>query len=471
MSSRSISPTDETPAASDSTLPAEEQARRSDKREPRFIWLLAVALATPAVAAAAWFSWQQIWQVADVARARRAMNVRDFVGAAEILGNLNSRTSPTAEALFLQGRALRRQGRFVPADVCFTMALEMGWSRADVQCQRLLAKAQRGDVKEVEPELLSLIGSQPEDEIAEECYEAMAQGYVSCMRPARAVECVSFWKDWQPDNPQPWYWEGVVHEGNEAWQDALVSYSRAVAADGDHYLARLGRARMELETARVEEAESHFRECLERRPDDPEAAIGLAKCLVNQGTRDEAKRMLRDALALDLAPYQTATVLSELGQLQLEDEEFKAAAWVLAKAVEFDPISPRVRLILASALSRLGDETHAEEQRTAGHRLSEQQGQMTNIARRVRVNPENPDVRAEAGEMFLELGLARDAGRWFETAIQIDPWHGRSRRALAAIASSQGDDEAARRHRSFIRDDSGNTAAGAPERAAAESRP
>ena len=243
-----------------------------------------------------------------------------------------------------------------------------------------------------------------------------------------------------------------MHEGGEAWQDALASYTRACNADSTHLPSLLGRARMELETAQVDLAEPHFRECRQQSPDNPEAFLGLAACYVNRGSRQAAMGLLREALSLELKPHQAAAALSELGQLQLEDGDVAVAAWSLAKAVDFDPISPRSRLVLATALEQLGESGLAKEQRQAGHLLSEQQVSMTNIARRVRVNPDNADVRAEAGDMFFKLGMDRDAARWFTTALQIDPNHQASRRALAEIAVRQGNRAEETHHRSFLDD-------------------
>ena len=423
---------------------------RSKKRHGLAVLVVVLSSVCLVVAAAA--LWRPLWRHVEILRAHTAIQRRDFAGAASALESLHERLPPTAETLYLQGCALRRLGKLLPADVCFTMALDLGWDREAVRLQRLFSAAQRGDIRVVEPQLLRLMESPLDDEVAEQCYEAMAEGYVSCMRPGQAAECISYWKDWQPTNPQPWYWEGVVHEGGEAWQDALASYTRACNADSTHLPSLLGRARMELETAQVDLAEPHFRECRQQSPDNPEAFLGLAACYVNRGSRQAAMGLLREALSLELKPHQAAAALSELGQLQLEDGDVAVAAWSLAKAVDFDPISPRSRLVLATALEQLGESGLAKEQRQAGHLLSEQQVSMTNIARRVRVNPDNADVRAEAGDMFFKLGMDRDAARWFTTALQIDPNHQASRRALAEIAVRQGNRAEETHHRSFLDD-------------------
>ena len=180
--------------------------------------------------------------------------------------------------------------------------------------------------------------------------------------------------------------------------------------------------------------------------------MGLAACLVNRGARDEAAQLLRDALCLDLEPHQAAAALAELGQMNLEAGDDRAAAEILSQAVELDPISPRTRLTYATSLGRIGYQAEAEAERAAGRALSEKQVEMTNIVRRIRRNPDNADLRAEAGAMFVGLGMSREAVRWYETAIQIDPWHDVSRRALIRIADEEGNSQAVAEHSSFLSD-------------------
>ncbi len=400
----------------------------------------AVAVSTPA------------WRYADLQAAKAAMKRYDYVRAVDLLHNLNTLAKPTPETLFEQGRALRRHGNLAAAGECFLLALEGGWSRAEIQLQSLFARAQAGNVKEVEGELLALTRSRLDDDLAEECYEAMAQGLMNCMRPTEAAECVRFWREWQAKSPLPWFWEGKIFEGQEAWQQALECYATAVDLAPSHHAARVGFARMMLETGRSEEAESLFATSFRDAPGDAEAALGLAVCLVNRGARGEAAQLLRDALCLDLEPHQAAEALAELGQMNLEGGDDLAAAEILSQAVELDPISPRIRLIYATSLGRIGDEAQAERERAAGRALSEKQVEMTNIVRRIRRNPDNADLRAEAGAMFVGLGMSREAVRWYETAIQIDPWHDVSRRALIRIANQEGDSQAVAEHARFLGD-------------------
>lgn len=396
--------------------------------------------------------WRAAWRYAELRAAASCMQQFDYREAAERLESLHRFIGPTAESLFQQGRALRRLGELSAAGQCFQAALTLGWDESEIHVQSLLARAQAGDVKEVEKKLLGLMRMRPSDELAEEFYEAIAQGFASSMRPTDAEECIRYWKEWQPESPLPWYWEGVALEGQEAFSDALASYSTAAGLCPTHLPARLGQARMELETARPDDAEIHFADCVDDFPQNAEAALGFGRCLVNRGAREEAADVLRKALTLELASHQAALVLAELGQLHLEEGEVEAAVAVLQQAVAMDPIHPRMRLILATALARSGAEQAANDERETGRVLSEKQVEMTNIGRRIRVNPEDANLRADAADVFASLGMNREAARWYETALQIEPGHERSRRGLLVIAREQGDAAAEREHSRFLRD-------------------
>jgi tetratricopeptide (TPR) repeat protein len=104
----------------------------------------------------------------------------------------------------------------------------------------------------------------------------------------------------------------------------------------------------------------------------------------------------------------------------------------------------------AAILARLGESKSAESERKTGQDLGHRQVALAEAARRARVNPHDPDVRAEVGGMMLDLGLEQEAARWYEIALQIDPTHRPSHEALAAYWSRAGDQARASRHRAAL---------------------
>jgi diguanylate cyclase (GGDEF)-like protein len=177
-----------------------------------------------------------------------------------------SRRGKVAEAEFLRGRVLRRQGRADEAEACLAAAESLGWDREAVRRQRLLATAQTSGIKQVEEELTALVSMGADDDFAEECYEAMTRGLVASFRLDEAARCVRYWSDWQGHSRHPWLWQGLLEERLERPGLALDAYRTALARDPGSYEAAFNVSRMELETGRVDEAQRHYEECHARRP-------------------------------------------------------------------------------------------------------------------------------------------------------------------------------------------------------------
>ncbi|MFM8537922.1 MAG: tetratricopeptide repeat protein [Planctomycetaceae bacterium] len=379
-------------------------------------------------------------------RANAALARRDFDTASALLQDLVSR-APSGRVTFQLARALRRKGDLFGADAALRRAAQAGWDSTQISTQRLLAEAQCGDVVDVERPIERLIGSGPPDQTAEECYEALAQGYLNALWPEKAAKCLEFWAAWQPANPLVHYWKGRMHEEAEEWPTALEHYRAALELAPWRYDTLQAVARMEQETARLEDASEHYARCHAQRPDEPASALGLADCMLKRGAPDQAKPMLLEALTLDLSDEVQAAVITNLAEIALEAGDLDDARALAAQAVALDQRSPRCRLVHAAILARLGESEGAESERKRGQHLGHRQVALAEAARRARVNPHDPDVRAEVGGMMLELGLEQEAARWYEIALQIDPQHRPSHEALAAYWSRVGDQARAARHR------------------------
>jgi tetratricopeptide (TPR) repeat protein len=359
---------------------------------------------------------------------------------------------PEADRQYLLGRLYRRQRRFSEAERCFDAAAGLGFDAEAIAGQRLLERAQTGDIRRVEEDLALLLAAGGDDAFAEDCYEAMAEGFIGSFRMADARECVDFWSRWQPDNPLPAYWLGVIEERYERPVLALEQYDRALAMNPRLYDARVRVARLELETGRLEDANRRFRECLEERPDDPQAVIGLANCLLRSGDSRGARDLYHDALTTDLGKEEAAAALTELGQMALEEGQEKKAAILLDQAVQVDPHGMRARLAYAGSLMRLGDEEGAKAQRDIATRLAERQRRLAAVTRDALGKPDDADLRAEAGMILLEQGFVTEGLGWLETALRIAPDHGPTHRVLADHFAALGDENRSAEHRTMAGD-------------------
>lgn len=396
---------------------------------------------------------------ADLARVRGAMASHDWPRAERLLrdrlpatGDMQRARRSDAERLFLLGRMRRRQHRFAEAEQCFGAASTAGWDAAEIDRQRLLARAQTGEIREVEEAIARSLESGVDDATAEECYEALAEGFIGAYRMREALECLGFWSRWQPANARPAYWAGTIEERYERPVLALEKYLEALALDPRMHEARVRAARLELDTGRLEDARGRFEACLAERPDEPEAVLGLADCLVRLGDLPAARTLYHDALTTDLLPSQAAAALTELGQMALGEGQVERGASLLAEAVAVDPRGTRARLSYAAALARVGDREGAERERAEAERLTASQRRLAQITHDLLGKPDDAMARAEAGAIFLAEGFEREGLAWLASALAIDPAHGPTHRVLADHHGARGDDDTAARHRALAGD-------------------
>lgn len=410
--------------------------------------LLLACLAAVVGAALLWGD--SLRDAADLAAVQGAIADHDWPRAESML-RARLASAPArgdAERQFLLGRVLRRQRRFPEAEEAFRAAEAAGHPAGPVARQRVLARAQTGEIRAVEREITRSMTETEDDAYAEDCYEALAEGFIAGYRMSDARECLDFWSRWQPGNPLPPYWGGMIEERYERPVLALEQYRRALELDPGFHEARLKVARLELDTGRLDEARGHFEECLAERPDEPAAVMGLAECLLRLGDPGGARERFLDGLCTDLSPDQAALALTELGQMALGEGDVKRGAALLSQAVAVDPRGTRARLSFAAALARVGDREEAERQRAEAERLAAAQRRLAQLTHDLLGAPGDAAKRAEAGVIFLEEGFEREGLQWLSSALAVDPDHAPTHRALADFHAARGDAEAEARHRS-----------------------
>jgi tetratricopeptide (TPR) repeat protein len=390
-------------------------------------WALAAAFGCAVVAAAILLAGRGEDRSA-LDRARAAIRRQEWPQAVAILDDLERRRGPRGEIELARGRILRRQGLATEAERRFAAAESLGADPEQVRRQRLLATAQSGRIKLVERELTGLLVADADDDFAEDCYEAMTRGFVSSFRLDEAARCVRFWSEWQGDSSGPWLWQGLLEERLERPGYAVEAYRKALDRDPGSYEALANVARLELETGRIDESAAHFAACRDRRPEDADAVLGLAGCLLRTGDTPRAAALLREALTLDVAPARWAAALADLGQLALEDGDAARALNLYRQAAALDAGEPRIRQGFAAVLGRLDDREGAAAELAAAARVGDFRRRITAARRRCIGEQENADLRVAVAAILLEAGDPAEAARWLDTAVELDPDHAEARR-------------------------------------------
>jgi tetratricopeptide (TPR) repeat protein len=243
------------------------------------------------------------------------------------------------------------------------------------------------------------------------------------------------------------------------WRDsfALWEHALAVTRDNARAHANLGHALSKL--GRLDEAIPHYEAALRQKPDFAEAHNNLGYALAAQGRNGDAIGHYREALRL-IPDYQEAhnnmgVALAEQGQPQAiahfeqalrsrpDLPELhnnlgvaRARQMDLDQAIQAFTEALRLRPGYADARRNLARAHATRGRMRAEHgRADEAIGELREA---LRLHDGDPDDHYDLAVLLFRKGEASEAKRHFENALRLDPGHALARRALDAIARSEG---------------------------------
>lgn len=122
----------------------------------------------------------------------------------------------------------------------------------------------------------------------------------------------------EPESAAAWFEQGWELEEEEAPEEAIAAYRRALEIEPGLADAHVNLGRLLHERGKAAEAESHYRQALAARPDDTTAAFNLGVALQDLGRLRDAASAYETALAIDSsladAHYNLAGIYEELGE-------------------------------------------------------------------------------------------------------------------------------------------------------------
>src|SRR5260370_16436949 len=122
--------------------------------------------------------------------------------------------------------------------------------------------------------------------------EAVAGGYLATFRLNQATTTLDLLLDRQPNNVPAWVMRGKARYHLRGYSEGANNYGRAVDLAPDDPQARLLLAECLVENARPAQALEHFDRLSEQTPDDLAVPLGRANCLLDLGRTDEARDVL-----------------------------------------------------------------------------------------------------------------------------------------------------------------------------------
>jgi tetratricopeptide (TPR) repeat protein len=377
------------------------------------------------------FRWDELALAYRISAAQRALRVRDFGGAITALEKSRARGNSSPNWHYLTAVAQRRAGRLVEAESHLAAAERLGWSPAEIRRERLLARAQSGHIKELESQLVDLLSHPIDDQGAEEIYEAMARGYLTAFHVEDAARCLKFWREFQPANPVAHWWTAELYARIEKREAAINELREVLRLQPDNHEAAIKLAQYHLDLSNLDEAAVLFEQCVPISGLTEDAHLGLAECRRSQGSIEEAKSHLYDALVFDMPPPKAARALAVLGQFALEDRQPDRAISLLEESVALNPQDAKSRLALAAAFIAVDQSALAESHRAAARQITERNRRLVRLTRRVATESYSPDLRSEIGSLLIEMNMPVAGVEWLKTAVLLDPGHPQANKALA----------------------------------------
>ena len=253
--------------------------------------------------------------------------------------------------------------------------------------------------------------------------EALLRGALETNRLPQAERAVDAWLSEPTDDARPYYFRGLINEqfGEGRKQRVVQDYELSLTKNPDYDECRLQLAEFHLKNNRAPEARPHFEELRRRLPDNPDVAVGLARCMAAVGQNDEAQRLLDEVLSKD---GNHAAALRERGMLVLNQNPAEAETW-LRKAYDAMPQDPTASYNFYLCLQKQGKTKEAQEQLDRHNAWEAKQERLRDLMRKaLTTHSKDPEVLCEIGKLYLETNrpeFVELARRWLERALAADP--------------------------------------------------
>ncbi|MFL5244058.1 MAG: tetratricopeptide repeat protein [Gemmataceae bacterium] len=376
--------------------------------------------------------------------ARKALEARDFSKASYHFNICLELTPGNAGTHFLAAQAARRDGDLDTAEQHLLACQKLDDVIDDVTLEWALLLAQRGKLAEVEEYLrrrASELGP-----AASPILEVLTWEYLKQHRLSEATQFLNAWLVQEPNNDDAWVCKGWIAEHLFEHTAALEAYGKALEFSPDRDNVRFRIGEILLKKNRADEALVNLQQVHERRPEDPDVVVALARCNRQLGKLDEADALLKELL--ETHPRH-CLALSEQGLVALAIGKPEQAEELLRRAMQYGPQDRQVLFNMYQCLEKLDKKEEAAQVQAKLREMEADLKRMTQVMQDVLKRPHDPALRCEAGRIFLRNGFKEDGLRWLGTALQEDPHHQLTHQTLADYYDQAGDKELAEVHRSF----------------------
>jgi tetratricopeptide (TPR) repeat protein len=429
-------------ASEASAAPAPPLPRPARRRWLRRLLAGGLALAALLSAGAGWQLWQE--------HAARKAVAQERFDEAQVHSERALWLRPrAASTTLLAARICRLRGAYAEAEEYLSRCGQYNGMSEPLQLEWLLLRCQRGEVDQLAPGLLVLVQrGHPE---SADILEALAAVYMRQARYLEALDCLNRWVDLDPDCVRALDWRGWVSNQLDHRGQAISDYEHLLEIQPGRTAVRLRLVEILVDSSRCPDALTHLDRLRGELPDNPDVLVALARCRVAQLAPDEAEALLDAVLAAHPDHFQA---LMEKGRLELDRDRLTEAESWLRKALAGDPGNPQARYALYRSLQgQPGRQDEARQELERWRKDRRDRDRLTRLLRtELAARPNDPDLAAEAGALFLQLGEEQKGLFWLRRALAANPRHAAGHQALIAYYERTGQPDRAARQRRLLAD-------------------
>lgn len=330
------------------------------------------------------------------------------------------------EVHFLKARIYRKLGKFDEFEKSLAQSRTLGLDESKAEYEKLLLGGQSGRIAELLNKLEELVGGVHQFDPAE-VYEALVNGFLLHGRVVEATEYVENWKKDYPEDPSQKFYEAVmlirygpIQRIEGAQEKAASILEKLVSAYPSYFRARMTYGDLLFELNQVEKSAEQFENCIKNPDAGMQPKLSLARCYANLGRTEDAKKMFEQVL--EETPDNNLA-LSELGKLQLADEEFDLALKNLQAAFPSRRWDMDLNNDLGQALQANGRAEDAKPYFDRAEVIREKRGEIQQLMEELDQGFRDEEKRFELGKLLLEYGNPEHGVLYLRSVLDVNPRH------------------------------------------------
>jgi tetratricopeptide (TPR) repeat protein len=381
-------------------------------RRPRFLLALALFLGCAALAA----PW--LWAGYHFRQARWDLEHYHCEEARRHLSAYLQLWSHDVTAHLLAARAARRLGDYGEAEQHLLEAQrEQRKTSEEVIFEWALHRATLGELQQTESYLMPMVQGDTEQALL--ACEALAQGYQRTYRLSQAQSLLDLWLKRRPNDVRALFLRGSLRKETNNCQQAVSDYRRVLELEPGREEAQRGLASCLTESASWEEAATYWEQLHRRHRADADVRVNLALCWSNLEQVQQAQQMLREVVE---EHPDHLLALRSLGRMLLQQQQPAQAEIWLRRAIRAAPHDYRSHLFLHQALQKQDKTAEAERELDEANRLDARWQRLNRITQNeLMARPGDAALQAEMGMLLLDLGYEEAGRNWLLSALRCDP--------------------------------------------------